>query len=66
MKAITRHGSLARLRHTMLILVAVTCLSILTSCDQAHANAVQNTNRVQNIATFLGDFAREILAAYLF
>jgi len=66
MRAITHHGSLAGLRRTFLILVAIAYLSLLTSCDQTPPIGVQDTNHVQNIATFLGDFAREILAAYLF
>lgn len=65
MRAITHHGSLAGLRRTFLILVAVAYLSLLTSCDQTPPTRVLDTNHVQSIATFLGDFAREILAAYL-
>jgi len=66
MRAITYHSSLAGLRRAAPILVAVAYLSLLTSCDQTPPIGVQDTNHVQNIATFLGDFAREILAAYVF
>jgi len=66
MKVITCHGGCTRWRRSMPILGAVACLSFLSSCNQAPPNGVQGTNHAQDIATFLGDFAREILAAYLF
>lgn len=68
MKHARRRNRGSWLRQLMLPLLAAGCISLLSACNMASAPIFNQgeTEHGQQIQTFLQDFAREILAAYLF